>query len=209
MIELRAAGFQYPGGEEGETVFSGLDFSLRGGERVGLVGANGAGKSTLMRLIMGLSEVQSGEVFLFGQPCRAEEDFARLRMRIGYLFQDSDDQLFSPTVEEDVSFGPLNLGRTHAEAREDVEEACRRLGIEHLRRKITHRLSAGQKRLVALATVAAMKPDVYLLDEPTAGLDRAGIRTLLRFLDEHVSTCLIASHDRDLLQSATRGEFSL
>ena len=214
MIELKGIRFAYPGGPRGgdlngEHVFDGLDFSLSEGECVGLVGANGSGKSTLMRLIMGLRVPQAGEVFLFGQSCRTEDDFARARRRMGFLFQDSDDQLFSPTVEEDIAFGPLNLGRSHAEAREDVREVCTALGIEHLRQKVTHKLSDGQKRLVALATAAAMRPEVYILDEPAAGLDAEGFDTLLRFIDEHVSTCLIASHDREFLKKVTGREFKL
>ncbi len=190
-------------------MFEGLDLAIYEGQRVGLVGANGTGKSTLMRLIMGLMTPQSGEVFLFGQSCRLEEDFAQARRRMGFLFQDSDDQLFSPTVEEDIAFGPLNLGRTHKQAREDVVEICEMLGISGLIKKVTHKLSGGQKRLVALATAAAMRPDVYILDEPTAGIDEQGMHTLLRFLDEHVHTCLIASSDRGFLAKVTDREFKL
>ena len=226
MIELRGIGFSYPGGDtsggdisrgdisgrdaiSSNALFEGLDFTLREGEHVGLVGANGSGKSTLMRLIMGLRTPKAGEVLIFGNHCRTENDFAQARRRMGFLFQDSDDQLFSPTVEEDIAFGPLNLGRTHKQAREDVVETCKMLGISDLRKKVTHKLSGGQKRLVALATAAAMRPDVYILDEPTAGIDEEGMRTLLRFLDEHVRTCLIASHDREFLAKVTDREFRL
>ncbi len=216
MIELKGIGFSYPSGDtsggeiiSGNALFEGLDFTLREGEHVGLVGANGSGKSTLMRLIMGLRIPEAGDVVLFGSPCRTEADFSVARRRMGFLFQDSDDQLFSPTVQEDIAFGPLNLGRTHAEAREDVVEVCHMLGISDLRQKVTHKLSGGQKRLVALATAAAMRPDVYILDEPTAGIDEQGMDTLLRFIDEHVRTCLIASHDRDFLSRVTHREFRL
>ncbi len=221
MIELRAIEFSYPGGDasggdissgdaiSGNALFEGLDFALRKGERVGLVGANGSGKSTLMRLIMGLRIPTAGDVVLFGRPCRTEDEFSEARRRMGFLFQDSDDQLFSPTVEEDIAFGPLNLGRTHAEARQDVVETCKLLGISGLRQKVTHKLSGGQKRLVALATAAAMRPEVYILDEPTAGIDEQAMDTLLRFIDQHVRTCLIASHDREFLAKVTSREFSL
>ncbi len=199
FIELRRLSFTYPYGKK---VFEDLNFTLRRGERVGLTGPNGAGKSTLFHLVMGLLKPDSGEIRTFGKVRRNEEDFTETRERIGLLFQDSDDQLFSPTVEEDIAFGPLNLGKTHEEARLIVEETCEVLGLRGLEKKVTHRLSGGEKRLVALATVVAMAPDCYLLDEPTTGLDDRTRERFLSYLKAHADTYMIITHDRELLEKA-------
>jgi len=118
------------------------------------------------------------------------------------LFQDSDDQLFSPTVEEDIAFGPLNLGKSHAEARGIVAETCKRLGLSGFEKRVTHRLSGGEKRLVALATVVAMNPDCFLLDEPVTGLDEETTERFLKYLEESADTYAIISHDREFLRNA-------
>jgi len=210
MIELKDIHFSYSASSQvSHPVFEGFGMCLREGERVALVGANGSGKSTLMRLIMGLSSPQKGQIDLFGAPCTKEEEFVRARRRMGFVFQDTDDQLFSPTVDEDIAFGPLNLGRTHKEAHEDVMEICEMLGISDIRREVTHKLSGGQKRLVALATAAAMRPEVLLLDEPTSGLDAKGMETLVSYLNNHTKTLLIASHDRDFLKEVTSSTLCL
>ena len=206
MIELKEVSFKYP---DGTNVFKTFDFTLKEGERISITGANGSGKSTLMRIAMGLLVPQSGEVKLFKTPCKSEEDFARLRARIGLVFQDSDDQLFCPTVEEDVAFGPLNLGRTHHEAHHDVHNACKALGIEHLMGSVTHRLSGGQRRLAAIATAIAMDPDVLLLDEPTAGLDETGIETLIEYLHSSTHTLLVASHNKEFLSKVVDRNFAI
>jgi len=169
------------------------------GEKVGLIGPNGAGKTTLFHMIMGLLSPDSGEIEIFTKVRKEEKDFLEVRQRIGLLFQDSDDQLFSPTVEEDIAFGPLNLGKTHEEAHAIVHETCAKLGLNGYERRITHRLSGGEKRLVALATVMAMNPACYLLDEPTAGLDDAATERFLSYLNEHADTYIMITHDHDLL----------
>ena len=200
MIELQDLSFTYP---YGKSVFNGLNLSLKRGERVGLVGPNGAGKTTLFHLIVGLLKLDSGEVRILGKRRKDEEDFIEVRQRIGLLFQDSDDQLFSPTVEEDIAFGPLNLGKTHEQARLVVQETCEILGLKGFEKKVTYRLSGGEKRLVALATVVAMDPECFLLDEPTAGLDEATRGKFLKYLKGHADTYIIISHDRELLKEAT------
>lgn len=206
VIEIEGLGFGYP---HGERVLDGLDFRLEEGERVGLVGPNGSGKSTLMLLIMGLLRPGEGEIRVFGRARRTEDDFAEVRRNMGFLFQDSDDQLFCPTVEEDIAFGPLNLGKTHAEAGEIVRECAAALGISGLLKKAIHRLSGGEKRLVALATVIAMRPRCFLLDEPASGLDGEKSALLLAYLKEHAPTCLIASHDHDFLKEVAHRTFRL
>ena len=206
MIEIRDLHFSH---HHGKTVFTGLDFTLGEGERVGLVGPNGSGKTTLMHLIMGLLKPTSGEIKVFGAPRSAEEDFKEVRRRVGLLFQDSDDQLFCPTVKEDVAFGPLNLGHTHEETETIVKETLGVLGIGTLEEEVTHHLSGGERRLVALATVIAMRPECYLLDEPTEGLDSERTALLLKYLRANGKTYLISSHDRDFLRAAVDKVYGL
>ena len=199
VIDIRGLDFCYPYGKE---VFEGLNFSLKRGEMVGLTGANGAGKTTLFHLIMGLLKPEAGEIEIFSKVRKEEKDFMEVRRRVGLLFQDSDDQLFCPTVEEDIAFGPLNLGKSRGEAKAVVRETCERLGLKGFERKVAHRLSGGEKRLVALATVAAMNPECFLLDEPIAGLDEATTDRFLRYLKECGKTYVIITHDREFLKSA-------
>jgi cobalt/nickel transport system ATP-binding protein len=197
LINIKNLNFSYP---NGKNVFNGLDFSLKKGDKIGLTGPNGAGKTTLFHLIMGLLKPDSGEIKIFEKVRKHEKDFIEVRQRIGLLFQDSDDQLFSPTVEEDIAFGPLNLGKSHEEAKSIVKETCERLGLAGFEKRVTHRLSGGEKRLVALATVVAMHPECYLLDEPFAGLDETTTQRFLRYLREHTETYIIITHDRELLK---------
>ncbi|MGB5833299.1 MAG: ABC transporter ATP-binding protein [Thiohalocapsa sp.] len=194
---LRLAGVDYDYGTR--RVLCGANFRLRVGERVALVGSNGAGKTTLMHVLVGLKRPQAGDVIAFGRTCRDEADFLSVRAQVGLLFQNSDDQLFCPTVLDDVAFGPLNLGRSVADARGDAEQALADLGLEAFAERVTHQLSAGEKRMVALATVLAMRPRVLLLDEPTNGLDRISEERLIAHLGTLDQAMVIVSHDRHLL----------
>ncbi len=197
MISLEQVSFRYPGGTE---VLRGLDFQVRQGDRVGIVGPNGSGKTTLLHLIVGLLRPTSGRVVLFGRERTTEAEFRDARRRMGFVFQDADDQLFCPTVAEDVAFGPLNLGKPAGEVRDIVRRTLGMLGIEHLERRVTYQLSGGEKRIVALATVLAMDPDVLILDEPTTGLDEATTDRVVEILDRHVPSYLVVSHDRRFLE---------
>jgi cobalt/nickel transport system ATP-binding protein len=180
-------------------------FRLKAGERVGLIGPNGSGKTTLLSLIVGLVRPTAGRVEVFGKVRSREADFHDVRRRVGLLFQDADDQLFCPTVAEDVAFGPMNLGKSREEVRRIVARTLRRLELDGYEERITHKLSGGEKRLVALATVLAMEPDVLLLDEPITGLDEAATERVLDILAELPQAMLIVSHDRSLLKRlATR-----
>jgi cobalt/nickel transport system ATP-binding protein len=197
LVNIKNLHFSYP---NRKNVFNGLDFSLKKGDKIGLTGPNGAGKTTLFHLIMGLLKPNSGEINIFEKVRKHEKDFIEVRQRIGLLFQDSDDQLFSPTVEEDIAFGPLNLGKSHEEARSIVKETCERLGLSGFEKRVTHRLSGGEKRLVALATVIAMNPECFLLDEPVTGLDEETTKRFLKYLKEQADTYAIITHDREFLK---------
>lgn len=186
-------------------VLRNVHFFLYPGEKVALTGPNGAGKTTLFHLLVGLITPQQGHITAFGKVRRVEKDFLEVRARAGLLFQDSDDQLFCPTVREDVAFGPLNLGKTAHEVEAIVTETLGKLGLETYASRITHRLSGGEKRLVALATVLAMEPDVLLLDEPTNGLDRQAEARLMDILSTLPQAMIIISHhDAFLDRIATR-----
>ena len=201
LLELSGVRFGFPG----RSVLCGADLALHAGERVALVGANGSGKSSLLHLLVGLHRPQAGRVGAFGRERRRESDFREVRRRVGLVFQDADDQLFCPTVIEDVAFGPLNLGQTPVEARRMAEQALARLGLEDLSERITHKLSGGEKRLVSLAAVLAMGPEVLLLDEPTNGLDEATEQRLVEYLAGLGQAMLFVSHDRRLVgRLATR-----
>lgn len=196
LIQLRDVHFAH---SHGKPVLAGLNMLLREGDRIGITGPNGSGKTTLLHLMVGLLHPQAGEVDIFGKVRRQEEDFREVRAQVGLLFQDSEDQLFCPTVAEDVAFGPLNLGKTRHEAEKLVSATLGRLGLHGYEERVTYRLSFGEKRLVALATVLAMQPRVLLLDEPTNGLDSEFWERLAEFLGGLDTTLVVVSHDVQFL----------
>lgn len=206
LIALDDLHFAYPGQEP---VLRGATLRLGAGQRLSLVGPNGAGKSTLLRMIVGLQHPDRGTVTVGGLPRRREADFREVRQRVGLLFQDPDDQLFCPTVAEDVAFGPLNLGQSRQEALETVGAVLDELGILHLRDRPTHRLSGGEKRLVALATVLAMRPEALLLDEPANALDPANEARLVAVLDRLPQAMLLVTHSPQLRARIAPGAVAL
>lgn len=206
IIELDNINFSY---EKGKPVLNNLSFSLPDGEKLGLIGYNGSGKTTLMHIIMGLLKPSSGIIRVLGKRIETQKDFVEVRRTIGFLFQNADDQLFSPTVLEDVAFGPLNLGKSPKEARMMAMETLERLNLKGFEDRITHKLSGGEKKLVSLATVLVMQPKALLLDEPTTGLDEEAwfrIESLLNHLD---ISALIVSHEYDFLAGTTRKIYSM
>jgi cobalt/nickel transport system ATP-binding protein len=187
--------FTYPDGLE---ALKGITFHVAQGEKVALVGPNGAGKSTLMLHLNGLLTGQ-GEVRVAGLPIR-KENLPTIRAKVGMVFQNPDDQLFSPTVFDDVAFGPLHMGYPEAEVRQRVVRALAQVGMADFGPRLSHHLSIGQKKRVAIATVLAMEPEILVLDEPSAGLDPRGRRQLINLLHELRLTMLVSTHDMLLVE---------
>ncbi len=200
ILEVENLKFSYPGEAP---VLNGLSFALPVGARCGLVGANGSGKTTLFHLLMGLHRPQGGRVRFFGAEAKEARDFARVRRRVGLLFQDADDQLFCPTVLEDVAFGPLNQGKSREEALHIARQTLDTLGLAGFEERVPHRLSGGEKKLVSLATVLSMRPELLLLDEPTTGLDPRTKERLLEILQGLELSYLLISHEMDFLRAVT------
>ncbi|MBM3888770.1 MAG: ABC transporter ATP-binding protein [Verrucomicrobia bacterium] len=197
-LELRNLRYRYSDGTE---ALRGVSFSIPEGECVGLIGPNGAGKSTLLLHLNGiLPERLDGEpsVFIFGEPL-TESSLEKMRRAVGLLFQDPDDQLFCPTVFEDVAFGPQQFGLAEADLAERVRTALKQAGLAHFEKRTPMHLSHGEKRRVCLAGVLACEPRVLVLDEPTSDLDPRGRRELMAVLRQIPATKLIATHDLELV----------
>ena len=201
IIKLSGISFAY---SENSPILKDLDFEFFTGDKIGLIAPNGSGKTTLFHLIMGLLTPSAGSVKIFGNPMESEQDFAKIRHRIGLLFQDADDQLFCPTVLEDVSFGPLNMGKSRKEAIEISRRTLDYLGLSEFENRITFKLSGGEKKLVSLATVLSMEPEVLLLDEPLTGLDIKTRATITRVLTEMDISYIIISHNIKFMETTTR-----
>ena len=195
-IKFTDVHFSYPDGYE---ALRGVSFNISHGERVALLGRNGAGKSTLILMTNGLLMPASGEVNIGGIPI-TKRTLMQVRQSVGMVFQNPDDQLFMPTVEEDVAFGPLNMNLPYEEVERRVVEALTSVNALNLRKKSPMQLSGGQRRKVAIATVLSMEPAILVLDEPTANLDFISRRDLLDLLKGFTHTQLIATHDLDMVR---------
>jgi len=178
----------------------GVSFTLHEGERMALLGPNGAGKSTLLHLLVGLDEPARGSIAMVGIPVRPER-LAEVRARVGMVFSDPDDQLFLPTLVEDVAFGPLNQGVAPAEARRLAEGQLALLGLGAMAERAAHHTSGGERRRAALATALVSRPDVLLLDEPTDGLDARGRHAIVRLLRERPEALVVATHDLEVVRA--------
>lgn len=207
IIRLKQICFSYPG--SGSKVLDHLELEINKGDRIGMMAPNGSGKTTLLHTIMGLCIPDSGTIEIFGKNLVSEKDFRPIRSKIGLLFQDSDDQLFCPTVLEDVTFGPLNLGFSRDKSIQIAKKILHKLGISDFENSITHQLSGGQKRLVALASVLAMEPEVLLLDEPTAGLDNKVQEKLIEILKALDISYFVISHEFDFVSAVTDKIYSM
>ena len=195
IVEVRDLTYVYPDGTPGIRTIS---FRVIHGESVAIIGPNGAGKSTLLLHLNGYLTPASGFVRIGDLPLTGGT-LREIRRTVGMIFQDPDDQLFMPTIYDDVAFGPHNLGIPRDEIERRVLSALSRMGIEHLRDKPPYRLSAGEKRRAAIATVLSMIPDILVMDEPSTGLDPVGRRELIALLKEFTHTKIIATHDLDLV----------
>jgi cobalt/nickel transport system ATP-binding protein len=200
-VEVTDLSFAYP---HGALALDGVTLAVRPGESVGLVGPNGAGKTSLFLCLTGVLAARSGVVRVCGLDVRDPAQRRRLPQHVGIVFQNSDDQLFSSTVLDDVAFGPLNLGLSADEARQRVAEALARVGMAGQEARVPLHLSGGEKRRVALAGVLAMRPEVLLLDEPSMFLDPRGRRELIGLLNGLAGTKVIASHDLEMILATCR-----
>ena len=194
MIHAEKAAFSY---DRKQPVLGDLTFDIRAGESVGLIGANGSGKTTLLKMITGLLP-HTGRLSVYGLETE-KENLRKIRRHAGLVFQDSESQLFMPSVYDDLVFGPRNYGMTAEEAEAVADAALARLEIPHLKHRQNYKLSGGEKRLVCIAAVLAMQPDIILMDEPSITLDPANRRNLIHILNGMSETKLIASHDLDLI----------
>ena len=194
MIEFQHVSFAY---EKGRPVLRDLSFSIGDGESVGLIGANGAGKSTVMKLLLGLLTGE-GTILVDGEPVK-KENLAKIRRKLGFVLQNSDNQMFMPTVYEDMIFAPLNYGLSREEAERRVDGVLERLRLTELKHRHNHRISGGEKRMAAIATILAMEPEAILMDEPSAALDPYNRRIVINTIRELKQTKLITSHDLDMI----------
>lgn len=189
-IEINSLSFSYP---DGHQALTGVSLHIAPCEKVALVGPNGAGKSTMILHLNGILNGE-GAVQVCGLPVH-QKNLGRIRAMVGLVFQNPDDQLFSPTVYDDVAFGPLYQGLAAGEVTQRVEEALSAVGMSDYARRVSHHLSMGEKKRIAIATVLSMKPEVLVLDEPTAGLDPRSRRSLINLLAELPLTMLVSTHD--------------
>ncbi|WP_211263810.1 ATP-binding cassette domain-containing protein [Methanobrevibacter cuticularis] len=200
MIEAKNIVYEYPDGTE---ALKHIDFKVEKGDIVALLGPNGAGKSTLFLHFNGILEPASGEILIDNKRLKYDrKSLLKVRQKIGIVFQNPDDQLFAPTVEEDVAFGPLNIGLSQEEAKKRVEDSLKKVGMEGFEKKPPHHLSGGQKKRIAIAGILAMGPEVMILDEPTSGLDPKGASKILKLLyklNDEGMTIIISTHDVDLV----------
>ncbi len=195
IVEVQDLNHTYP---DGTKAVRGISFRIHHGESVAVVGANGAGKSTLLLHLNGYLTPQTGRVRIGDFPL-TKETVTNIRKTVGMIFQNPDDQLFMPTVYEDVAFGPQNLGLPPEEVEQRVTDALTRTNVAHLRDRPPYKLSGGEKRAVAIATVLSMSPDILVMDEPTSNLDPKARRTLIKLLSGFQHTKIIATHDLDMV----------
>ena len=199
MICFEHVSFAYT---QGQPVLDDLNFVIRDGESVGLIGANGSGKSTLMKVLLGLLP-HEGSVRVDEREVQ-KENLASIRKKLGLVLQNSDNQMFMPTVFEDMMFGLLNYGMSREDAERRTDEVLEKLGLTELKHRHNHRISGGEKRMAAIATVLAMDPDTMLMDEPTSALDPCNRRMVIDTIRELPNTKLVASHDLDMILDTCR-----
>ena len=210
MLEVKNIKYSY---NKDYQALKGVSLKVEEGEMVALLGKNGAGKSTLFLHLNGIYEPDEGQVFIDGEELKYDKkSLLKFRQKVGIVFQNPDDQIFAPTVEEDVAFGPLNLGLPMEEVQKRVTESLARVGMSGYEKKAPHHLSGGQKKRVAIAGILAMKPKIMVLDEPTAGLDPQGVTDLsilLKELNDEGITIIISTHEVNLVPTYAKRVFVL
>ena len=194
MIRFENVSFSY---EQGSPVIRDMSFSIGDGESVGLIGANGAGKSTIMKLLLGL--VTGEGRILIDDIEVSRGTLGQIRRKLGFVLQNSDNQMFMPTVYEDMMFAPLNYMVSREDAEKRVDDVLERLGLQYLKHKYNHKISGGEKRMAAIATILAMEPEAILMDEPTSALDPYNRRIVINTIKELEQTKIITSHDLDMI----------
>lgn len=194
-IILEQVSFGY---EKNKMILNDISIDIKEGDTIGIIGANGVGKSTLLKLLVGLLQGYSGIIEINGMAVE-KKHLMEIRKQIGYVFQDAESQLFMNTVAEDIAFAPRNYGMEESEVQKRVSEALRLTGIEHLKDRQIYRLSGGEKKLVSIATILSMMPEIILLDEPTIALDPRNRRNLIHLLNSFSQIKVIASHDLDFI----------
>jgi cobalt/nickel transport system ATP-binding protein len=210
MLEVKNIKYSY---NKDYQALKGVSLKVEEGEMVALLGKNGAGKSTLFLHLNGIYEPDEGKVFIDGEELKYDKkSLLKFRQKVGIVFQNPDDQIFAPTVEEDVAFGPLNLKLPMEEVQKRVTESLARVGMSGFEKKAPHHLSGGQKKRVAIAGILAMQQEIMVLDEPTAGLDPQGVRdlsALLKELNDEGITIIISTHEVDLVPNYAKKVFVL
>ena len=199
MVEFNNVSFSY---EKGLTVLNGMSFSIAEGETVGIIGANGAGKSSLLKVLLGLLP-HEGEVLVNGIPV-CKQNLPEIRRILGFILQNSDNQMFMPTVYDDMMFGLLNYGMSKQEANERVDAVLEQLDLGKLKSKYNHKISGGEKRMAAIATVLAMDPEIIVMDEPSVSLDPYNRRSVINVINSLSQTKIIASHDLDMIMETCK-----
>ena len=199
MIEFKNVSFCY---EKEHPVLKNMSFSIEKGEAVGLIGANGAGKSSMLKVLLGLLP-HEGEILVNGIPL-CKQNLAEIRRILGFVLQNSDNQMFMPTVYDDMMFGLLNYGMSKEDAEHRVDAVLEQLDLTQLKNKYNHKISGGEKRMAAIATVLAMEPEVIIMDEPSVSLDPYNRRAVINVINSLTQTKIIASHDLDMVMETCR-----
>ena len=199
MIEFKNVSFCY---EKEHPVLKNMSFSIEKGEAVGLIGANGAGKSSMLKVLLGLLP-HEGEILVNGIPL-CKQNLAEIRRILGFVLQNSDNQMFMPTVYDDMMFGLLNYGMSKEDAERRVDAVLEQLDLTQLKNKYNHKISGGEKRMAAIATVLAMEPEVIIMDEPSVSLDPYNRRAVINVINSLTQTKIIASHDLDMIMETCR-----
>ena len=199
MIEFKNVSFCY---EKEHPVLKNMSFSIEKGEAVGLIGANGAGKSSMLKVLLGLLP-HEGEILVNGIPL-CKQNLAEIRRILGFVLQNSDNQMFMPTVYDDMMFGLLNYGMSKEDTEHRVDAVLEQLDLTQLKNKYNHKISGGEKRMAAIATVLAMEPEVIIMDEPSVSLDPYNRRAVINVINSLTQTKIIASHDLDMIMETCR-----